>query len=1406
MSKRFKNKRRLNSILLAIAVATTMTATSFAACKNTDDNVDEEETKTSAVDTQLLKNGNFEFFDVPKAEKDGNEPVYLINTPLNWTHGDTSSYTKSGIINTSKSAWDTMSADDLAKKLDINNSLKKDDANYKQDYVDYNGMKSSDILYKDTYKALAVKKTEENGKDVYKLDNTEVYLNEDNGDYYYDQEFTKPLKEKLDNPQTHYNVEGNDTEGYYYLDEKGERVKVYKDEKGDYYLEYDETTKTYSKTFSNILMLRNYTTSSHNGIAQNYASVSVDLPANTAAEISLWVKTSNLLFKNGTEVTQDRGAYISVSQTVGGTNLDDFRISCINTEKLIENDPSLDRYNGWVQYTVYVNACDFASSTISLKLGLGESNYTVEGYAFFDDVTVKKFSDLSDSDCSYSQNKPNDSAKCTLSSTAEQKVFIADQYERNGGAENGGISDARSSKNFRYFIDLASESGYKPFNFVGSYLEAGLTVDSDNYVSSKGIVQVRVSNMPKTILDTNVKLPSELKNIKVNNEANGLDTTSDLLAFKKASERFGTETDYKDTLNEAIGSVSTLPKADDNSNAIFLLSAKGAAYTSSFNVDVDANSKLILSFWVKTSDMGGATAATLKLKDKGTATKNSTKEISASFTLDSTGKTVDIDENVESLKDIYKGWVQCFFFVENDDIQQRHLSFELSFGNTSIKDTKVSSYKGGWVALANLQQLDADRKTFSYVSANDTSATLTLSKNEVTYTNPFDAPLGNIAHEIKNGMVDPTEYYGVNGGSSSVINNGSVSLPFDDINAKDSDGKNFAGLICSEYVENYKDKDWYKTLMDNFVPSNASSTEAITTWKTVFGETSYQPLVVLNKIREIGGKKVINYGFIGSEKTASENAYTVVSAKVMVSAGAVANIYLVDTSEKDVLKFKTTKYSFFYDEDGNVLKKENREDDTLTDRRANILYTLRNDGLYEDSEGTLYANTWNYTKLYKDETISYYNKNGEAVSFENLKSGETYYADAGMTKLANHFLVTEKNIKVYEYKDGNYYYIVDGKTQDKVITPFDVSKARYSEVESEYKAVVDARYDKDGKFMNEVGVGVLGYDKDGKLIAGKWVTVSFVIHTGANSKSYRLELWSGDRESTGVTTDENGTVTSSSMKDNSAVLFDYSYTTVSDDKLRGWYEEEIIDAYKSLLSDKGLFNDNAPKTSKENIGYYEKLVYGGTIDGEVKAGYLNEGKLNKNDIAKYSVLNNYTAHYYTFSLYDSPSFRPFNKDTADENTTGYNYKLSDYSETLAYLEVKNSNDNEYTVFVDYAALDQNIEFVKGEDKKEDTTDEKKDETNIWLLASSILLVVAMFFAMFAILIKDLVKKMRRNKVTSKNKYNHNKAVRTMRRLKIKPENVEEVDNNPDEAVDENAVEEVVEEIESVDEKSDDENN
>lgn len=1333
MSKHNYKKSRLKYVFLAFTCATAFAFSGLAAaCDNGKTDDKEKDKTTTKEDTQLLKNGNFEFFTIPEKKEDGNEPEYLIKTPENWSHGGTTSYTMSGIISTSKTAWDKITAETLADDLDYNNKLDSSSSNYLSEYVDYNGMKSSDLLYANQFNALKSDEDLEEGEER-------------------DLTFIK-------NPETHYGVAVRDGKLC-----TADGQEVFENDKGEYFLEYNKEKDEYSKPISNVLMLHNYATA-HNGIAQNYSSVNIELPANTAAEISVWVKTSNLLFKQGNEVKQDRGANITVTQTVGSSTLDKFMISCINTEKLLNTDKVIeDKYNGWVEYTIYVNACDFAASTISLQLGLGETGYTTEGYAFFDDVSVTKFISLDDENCSYSE--PGDVVTSNLSTDASEKVYKADSYIRNGGD----VTDARYSKNFRYCIDLASEhiednnDTYTAVSFsdrtIVSNLKAGYTVDKDNYVSSKDdITKVnKIGFTSLTAADDKCRLPFK----------NSLKTSSDLLAYVTTNDApIKADYEYSAKLNEALKSAVNLPKnSGAKDNMLVMLSAYGAAYTTSFDLDVDREGYKIVSFWVKTSDMGGSTAATVKITQTGN------DDNTAQFTLDTTGKTTNIGDK-ENEKDIFDGWVQCFFFVknelkaDNEDTSDK-FTVELSFGNTTIKGTEVHSYKTGWVALANMQTLNVDEKIFSYTGSGDSTATLTITEEAEKKTHVFDEAYANQSHEIKDDMVIGSTYTGVNGGSSAIVNNGHVSIPFDEFNNNtDDNGNKFTGLIAKEHFVNgeYKNKDWYNNLLTSF---NASSTDALAAWNEIFGKTSVQPLIINNRMRtsyvEFKGadentyenyyikdektgaftlvkditpkpefdeeetyyslKQVRNYGYIGENTEIAADQYKTITVRVKVSANAIARVYLVDTSAgKKVLSFGAPSYSFYYDVDGNVLKGEPKKNATITEQRENVLYSLRDDGLYEDKEGNLYANTWNYKKLYYVEDMTYYDAEGNSYSIDDLIDGVTYY-DADK-KEAPHYLVTSDNVKIYEYKDGNYHYIVDGKTQSEVVNPFNKVFARYN-----YEDVNE-------DYMVEI---------NGADHANEWVTVTFVVHAGSEAKSYRLELWSGNREE----------AISSDNKENGIVIFDYNYDDVTSDDLRNYYENSIILAYQKALANVDGALDGIDTTGK-NIKFYEDLA-------------------KKHNV---TISNDYKAHYYTFSLFDSADFKPFNKNVAGEGATGYDYNVADQNETLAYLSI--TEDNNYTIFTDYSAIEKSVTLndATEDDGDDDTADDDNgSDGSIWLLASSIILVIALIFAIIAIFLKDTLKKARRNKVTSKNNYDQRKANRYKRKLHLKQEEFVEVDKN-----------------------------
>ncbi len=459
-------------------------------------------------------------------------------------------------------------------------------------------------------------------------------------------------------------------------------------------------------------------------------------------------------------------------------------------------------------------------------------------------------------------------------------------------------------------------------------------------------------------------------------------------------------------------------------------------------------------------------------------------------------------------------------------------------------------------------------------------------------------------------------------------------------------------------------------------------------------------------------RQAVNYGYIGDSSSISSDSYTAVTVKVKVSSGATAYVYLTDTTaDRAVMNFATPDYTFWYDVDGNVLKGEPDESDSNFDAVENIAYEVRSDGLYEDADGNLYANLYNLEKEYFNEGIDYFDDNGEQVNYEELESDKLYYSSSDRTAYAAHRLVTSNGNRVFEYsgtgigKDAEYYYYVnDVPDLDYVVKTFDtdVASLRYENGISE-------------PYFYEIG------DTN-----GEWVTVRFLIHTGSASKSYRLELWSGERDKSGAENVTLGDTVSVIEEKNSYVVFDYSYISLDESTytaLLKQYLDGVTESYVAAL--------------RTHEGALEELNFNdyNLIDLEkIAAKYLTDEQCAQ--------LKNYTAHYYTFTLYDTAAYYPFNEETAGDGDTDYDYSISDYSETLAYFRLNDAND--YTTFVDYSPIDQSVTRTDASDDGS-TDDETTSDVNYGLLISSIVLSVALLLTLAAMLVREIVASVRRKK-------------------------------------------------------------
>lgn len=1322
--------------LTAVATSLFIGITAVACNAGTSDD-DDEDKVTTKTDLQTVKNGNFEFYD-------DNDGLYPISTPDSWTfsYSGTNSAAMSGIIKTSKDGWDYLTDPTLPDTLEDNDDLDSDD----EDKKDYNGALSDDMLYKNMHDA---------------LDDSES--DDDNDD----------KKAYIENPYTHNLRWDSSANKYVYTDENGTETPVYEKD-GKVYTD-EECTE---EVGTSVLMLHNYRSNYFRGTEGYYnSSTTISLEANTTCKISLWVKTAELYCDDSegkrSKVNFDKGAYIKVNSSVGDNSLDSFTIKNINTEVL---NPDGDN-NGWVQYTVYVQASSFAETEISLTLGLGENGskgiHTVEGYAFFDDITFEKYIDL---DALKEDNADfGTEIRSTTTSTLPantcyplasdaQTEFRVDVPKNKTQDSEGNIVDhvvSNNSTDAKFFIDFASSTSASALTLDSSTVKAGLTVDDNKYVSSKnsGFKTAGVGTLDNGA--DSAKLPTNIKN-------NGLQVSNDLIALTDIGENWSLSVsgfNYNQKLTDELKSAATLPGVNTSASTLIMLSANGAAYESKITAptfSINDDEYKVISFWLKTSDFDGKTAATITVYDADD------EKDTSSFTVDtsSLSKTDFGDE-----KDIYDGWVRCFIRVGNESGENdKNFGIKINLGNTTIKGTTVNDYKYGWIAVANLSVMELDSDVYEYTASLSNIATMTFTETKETFADEFDTEQGGTNNQIKTDLATPANYTGANGNSVSVKPNGSTAGDYDTTNANP-----YAGLLNKQNLDNYKSKDWYSKIYDK-LPGSPIENEAI--WEALASKYSYQPLLIVNAKRTIGTQTgIFSYGYIGDEKTFSSDGYSQVSVRVKVSDGAIAYVYLIDTDSdsNEVLTYKTPDYNFRYDDDGNILREALSASDTLAEAKAKIAYTLRDDGLYENGDGKLYANYYNLTKYYdyKYENESFFDADGNAVTFENLVTGATYYADASKTKLAPHYLIAgnKENNKVYEYAgevDGasTYYYVEDGVANtDKVVYGVDQDLASYTykpENATPYSFVIDGTNPK---------------------YANKWVTVTFNVHTGTEDKNYRLELWSGTRDKELA----EGTT------ENSYVLFDYSpeSETTLDDSTYASKLAYYTDAIKADLIEH--VTDTLPD-NEQSITELEELV--------------GEG---------YDHLYNYSATFYTFSLYDSPAFIPFNAETAEDGQAGYSYLYSDYEEELGLLKVIDTDDeNNYsmTAFVDYSVTDKSFEIIGeptvDEDDDHDHDSETTTDSNVWLLAASIAVVVAILVAMIAIFVKHMIAKNGKNrKHVGKNSYNFNKNKRYVKKYvkangetpevteSTEEENVEQSEENATEQTEETSDTPVEEQAETV---------
>lgn len=908
MAKFFETKKWKKRTLtaLSVALAASLSMGVFAACTTTTKDP-EEERPASRIDTQLLRNGNFEYYSDNNLDDVLNK-YNGINSPDSWTFtsGSPSSDTASGIMNMSDWAYFTRTGG---------------------------------------YNFPTYVKDEESGEEVTtfaSIDDAVAHWEDEKVSAYDRIKFYDIYEEEIDA-----------------LDSGSEAAKLFK--KYNYSIDFDDI-KNLAEDFpdgvslhsgvkeeeSSVLMIHNDRLSDNvRGTAQYYtSSTTITLSAGTSAKVSVWVRTDKLVHYENTDVSARGGAYIGVTNTVGGTTLEQMQIYNINTK------------GEWREYTLYVRASTFATSTFRIVLGLGQGSsddryFAVNGYAFFDDISCEIISNAEFSSAVLADSEnllPKTGVRlCTVNSLKDEKQFDTDN-----------ISD-------RIFaLDL-----YAGFDTDDSFLEnakIGLTEEKSG------------SN-----IYTSEKIDPSLGDDKTLNFA-----ASTTLNEIRTSSNTYLKNVYENDLRNKF--------PFENENLIMLLSGNGAAYTAKINsklFTLAAGDRILISFFAKTNSVrSGITGAGATIVDGENKTYISAFDSTTVTTVDIDSKSDD-----ETKKDIYNGWVQCFFFLENDTDEEKTFSLELTLGPTTIVGTNKFSYGDGYAAFANFETKLLTKTEYSYASTGDRAKKVSLTGG-VEESKRFDSVSATDVKTLENGPALPANFRGVLGGSNFVVEGGKENKKPDSV---------VTGLLSSKYAQTYFEstEDW-----KNSFPAAEGATNGETWWDSLFGNAR-QPLVIINN-------EALSYGYFAESATIASSSYQRISMRVKATPGAKAFVYLTETTVENTGKSispNLPSYTYWYDDEGNICRIDPASDDF--DESKDVLFELQENGLYKKvgaTDNTYYANLHNFKKdnegnlITKDGEIVFFLNDGKFYAYRNEDNKGTYTYEVPVENLPT------DNIR-YDYSD-----------------------------------------------------------------------------------------------------------------------------------------------------------------------------------------------------------------------------------------------------------------------------------------------------------------------------------------------------------------------------------------------------
>ena len=914
---------------------------------------------------------------------------------------------------------------------------------------------------------------------------------------------------------------------------------------------------------------KNYAFTKATGTAQKYkSSTTVTVQAGTAATFSVWVKTMDLHIadtEGNIQNAVNAGAFISVTQNVGSKSLPALTIKNIDTKDVTEN-------NGWMKYSFYLKGSAYTDTTFTVELGLGMGSTNqfefVNGYAFFDDLQCQTVSYEK-----YDNLIANVDKTVKFESTEEEKTFAV-----NGNAtlDEFAINLYNSLTASDALLTAIQPDDTKP---TTTTLNDGTVVTSSN---NGGTVYEALGEGFNPDDDIH----------QVFDSVSAIQTAAASNEYLQAI--YNDYFTYKDKDNK----VQVYDFAE-NDKILMLLSADGVAYTLNTNTAfkfADYNTDyLAISFFVKTSDiMTDATGASVTLNDGYNKYPFSSIDTSAIAPV-----KVDLNADGEKDENVYDGWQQYFFFVENGYEDKALAQFTLSFnlGPTDLDGTTAKNYKASFAAFTKFEVYPMSKAEYESVSSGSYAQVVTVTgsqEEKATGNSGFDSAVNVPSNALDNGFANPVNYTGVFSNNQKVNTNGTHN---------NSNNYEYAGLLNkSSFSKYFSNPTGNATLLVNKLQAVTGKNTADEVWNAMFGYTSgsaTQPLFIWNTATEyntVGSDNLLQYayGYYGNKITLSQNTYTKISLAVKVGSLTAAdadkvraNIYLIDMdSQGDASALSIGRnLTYWYDDNGNVCADEDCEV---------IAFKLQSNGLYKVNED------WNeYKKLPATEKAKYQGYFANLNAYEQDKDGNLVVAKDGASHDYDSYWNNEGMDGIAYYaKDGKYY--ADRACTVLVNNLFDVTKTT-----TNTDAILEARYLAES---NRELVYTVGNTN------GEWFNVTFYIHTGEQAKNYRLEVWSGDRNGKGNPVDSYVAFDMNDNSDAETYFTDY-VAKYQDDKAK--YEsdyqasafENVFSWYDSdsyLRYNKGL-NDQGDK-GYGNL-YAERYTYSANASGIAYLQYLKDDEV-----------------------------------------------------------------------------------------------------------------------------------------------------------------------------------------------------